>query len=453
MNAAATPGNGAPPPVGYLARRALRFWRPAAVVFAVMVVGTLIFARSTWQPYKSEAVLMYDQTVTREMGGFDPAQAGARLKEMLHRTERIRAAIQKYNLFPDLSTAAAIEEVKKRLEFTVQPGGTFSLAYIGFSPQEAQSVLKDMTDGLIADHDAERGKQLKGNRELLVSERARLEAEVQRLEVLVKDFVGKYPAVASLNENDAMVIDPRIALLEQELKQALSAPSTGGGDAPARSITDLLEARRTAETNVTRAQQELQDKLITLTEAHPDVISARDRLARAQENLNKTRSQIDRQPSAGGGKSNGREEEVRGIRSQLDALRASSRRPKDPKMLQLGVQYDDLRHNLGEARTRLSKLQDQEVQMSVAEKMEKGGNLLRLVVHDPASLPGSPMQSRRRRTAMGGLFLAIVLAAGTAFARSITSDRLFDRQDIANLAGVPVLAVIPALPKPRGRRG
>jgi uncharacterized protein involved in exopolysaccharide biosynthesis len=145
---------------------------------------------------------------------------------------------------------------------------------------------------------------------------------------------------------------------------------------------------------------------------------------------------------------------VRGIRSQLDALRASSRRPKDPKMLQLGVQYDDLKHNLGEARTRLSKLQDQEVQMSVAEKMEKGGNLLRLVVHDPASLPGSPMQSRRRRTAMGGLFLAIVLAAGTAFARSITSDRLFDRQDVTNLAGAPVLAVVPALPKKvRGRRG
>jgi uncharacterized protein involved in exopolysaccharide biosynthesis len=439
--------------VGYLARRALRFWRPAAAVFAVVVAGTLVFARSTWQPYKSEAVLMYDQTVTRDMGAFDPAQAGARLKEMLHRSERIKAEIEKHNLFPEFSTAQAIEEVKKRLEFNVQPGGTFSLSYIGFSPTEAQSVLKDMTDGLLADHDAERSKKLKGTRELLVAERARLEEEVRRLEAAVKDFVGKYPAVASLNENDALIVDPRIALLEQDLKRTLSSPSSGGGDAPALSMTELLEARRAAESNVSKAQQDLQDKLITFTEAHPDVVIARDRLARAQEELNRARNRIERVPSPTGGKSNGREEEARAIRGQIDALRASSRRPKDPKTLQLGVQYDDLRHNLGEARTRLSKLQDQEVEMSVAEKMEKSGNLLRLVVHDPASLPGSPMQSRRRRTAMGGLFLAIVLAAGTAFARSITSDRMFDRHDVVNLAGAPVLAVVPALPKRRGSRG
>ncbi len=449
----ATPGTGGPPPVGYLARRALRFWRPAAAVFAVVVAGTLVFARSTWQPYKSEAVLMYDQTVTRDMGAFDPAQAGARLKEMLHRSERIKAEIEKHNLFPEFSTAQAIEEVKKRLEFNVQPGGTFSLSYIGFSPTEAQSVLKDMTDGLLADHDAERSKKLKGTRELLVAERARLEEEVRRLEAAVKDFVGKYPAVASLNENDALIVDPRIALLEQDLKRTLSSPSSGGGDAPALSMTELLEARRAAESNVSKAQQDLQDKLITFTEAHPDVVIARDRLARAQEELNRARNRIERVPSPTGGKSNGREEEARAIRGQIDALRASSRRPKDPKTLQLGVQYDDLRHNLGEARTRLSKLQDQEVEMSVAEKMEKSGNLLRLVVHDPASLPGSPMQSRRRRTAMGGLFLAIVLAAGTAFARSITSDRMFDRHDVVNLAGAPVLAVVPALPKRRGSRG
>ena len=68
------------------------------------------------------------------MGAFDPAQAGARLKEMLHTTERIRGVIAKYNLFPEYSTAQAIEEVKKRLDFKVQPGGTFSLSYVGFSP-------------------------------------------------------------------------------------------------------------------------------------------------------------------------------------------------------------------------------------------------------------------------------------------------------------------------------
>ncbi|HEY0710045.1 MAG TPA: hypothetical protein VGG33_24755, partial [Polyangia bacterium] len=190
---------------------------------------------------------------------------------------------------------------------------------------------------------------------------------------------------------------------------------------------------------------------ITLTEAHPDVIGARDRVSRAQESLNRIRQNM---AGTTTGKSNGREDEARLIRAQIDSMRASVRKPKDPKTLQLGVQYDDLRHNLSEARERLSKLQDQEVQMSVAEKMEKSGNLLQLTVHDPATLPGSPMQSRRRRTAMGGLFLACVLAAGTAFGRAMTSDRLFDRNDVLNLSGAPVLTVVPAVPKRlRGNRG
>src|SRR5687768_7835794 len=99
MNAAETPGANSAglPTAGYLARRALRFWRSAAIVFAAVVGGTFLFARGTWQPYKSEAVLMYAETVTRDMGAFDPAQAGARLKEMLHTSERIRTVIAKHN--------------------------------------------------------------------------------------------------------------------------------------------------------------------------------------------------------------------------------------------------------------------------------------------------------------------------------------------------------------------
>jgi capsular polysaccharide biosynthesis protein len=95
----------------------------------------------------------------------------------------------------------------------------------------------------------------------------------------------------------------------------------------------------------------------------------------------------------------------------------------------------------------VSSLENEKVQASVMEKMDSSGNFERLRVHDPATLPGSPLQSRRRRVAMGGFFLACVLAAGTAFGRAMVSDRIFDRTDVAHLAGVPVLASIPPVPK------
>src|SRR5262245_6908219 len=132
---------GGPPPMVYLARRALRFWRLAFVVFVATMIATLVFARTTWQPYMSEAVLMFNEQPTREMGGtLDPSQAGARLKGMLMTSERIKGVIQKYQLFPDYTPQQALEEVKKHLDFQVGAGGTFSVKYTGFSPQEAQTV-------------------------------------------------------------------------------------------------------------------------------------------------------------------------------------------------------------------------------------------------------------------------------------------------------------------------
>src|SRR6185436_1184440 len=148
---------GGPPPLLYLARRALRFWRLAFLVFVGAMIATLIFARSTWQPYMSEAVLMFSEQPTREMGGtLDPSQAGARLKGMLMSGDRIKGVITRYQLFPEYSPQQALEEVKKRLDFQVGAGGTFSVKYTGFTPQEAQAVLADLTQSLVADHDRER---------------------------------------------------------------------------------------------------------------------------------------------------------------------------------------------------------------------------------------------------------------------------------------------------------
>ena len=79
--------------------------------------------------------------------------------------------------------------------------------------------------------------------------------------------------------------------------------------------------------------------------------------------------------------------------------------------------------------------------------METSGNLLKLTIHDPATLPGSPLQSRRRRSAMVGFVIACMLAAGAALARAAASDRIFDRMDVLQLGGANVLAVVPPVPR------
>ena len=444
-------GAGGPPPLVYLGRRALRFWKPAAVIFVLLLVGTVVYAKQTWQPYQSHAVLVYDQGMPRDMGALDPAQAGGRVKDLLYATERVRAVVTKYNLFPEYSTPQAIEEVKQRLEFKVQPGGAFAISYIGFSPQQSQTVLRELTETVIVDHNQARSRQVKQTREFLDAELVKLAADVRVREDALKEFLAKHPQAASLNDTQA-VVDPATLVLEQQLatlrSQARTRPGEGG---PARSTAEIVESKRLSETERDKAQRDLQDKLDTLTEAHPDVIVARERLKRANTDVGRFSSQLDRAAAASGGGQGANADalEIKAVESKLAEIRSVSvrRRSRDPRLLQLEVQLQDLRHNLEEARKRLSAVENEKVQASVMEQMNSSGNLLRLRVHDPATLPGAPLQSRRRRVAMGGFVLAFLVAGGLAFGRAMTSDRIFDRTDMTNLAGAHVLAVIPPVPK------
>ena len=152
---------------------------------------------------------MFAEGPTREMGGvLDPAQAGARLKGLLMSGNRIRAVIQRYQLFPEYSPQQALEEVKKRLDFQVGAGGTFTIKYTGFTPQEAQVVLAELTQSLVADHDRDRSQGLKESRELIDAERVQLMNEVTRNEKALNEFLARNPEVATLQDQTPQTCRP-----------------------------------------------------------------------------------------------------------------------------------------------------------------------------------------------------------------------------------------------------
>jgi uncharacterized protein involved in exopolysaccharide biosynthesis len=435
----------------YLARRALRFWRSAFVVFAVVAVVTLVFARQTWQPYMSEAVLMFAEGPTREMGGtLDPAQAGARLKGMLMSGERLRTVIQKYQLFPEYTPQHALEEVKKRTDFQVGAGGTFSVKYTGFSPQQAQAVLADLTQSLVADHDRDRGKGLKESRELIDAERRQLADEVVRNEQALNQFLAQHPEVGQLQEQAPLPPDPNAMVMQQELDRLKRERASGQRPTGAvSSLTDLFERKRLAEAERDKRRLELDELRATKTEAHPDVVSALQKVKSAEADINRVSAQIEKAPPAPGAQGQSPlDSQIQLLTEQLSSMRVQ-RSPlrRSPKLLQLEVPLNSLREQLSQSRERLSKLDDRRLKLGVQETMETSGNLLKLTIHDPATLPGSPLQSRRRRSAMVGFAIACMLAAGAALARAAASDRIFDRMDVLQLGGANVLAVVPPVPR------
>jgi uncharacterized protein involved in exopolysaccharide biosynthesis len=435
----------------YLARRALRFWRLAFGVLFIGTVVTLLFARSTWQPYQSEAVLMFSEQPTREMGGaLDPTQAGARLKNMLTSGDRIRPVIEKYKLFDQYSPQQALEEVKKKIDFQVGAGGTFSVKYIGFSPQEAQVVLAELTQSLVADHDRGRAQGLKESKELLEAERKQVSEEVTRHQQALEDFIAKHPEVAQLSEQALPVpADGSSVALLRDLERLKREKAAGQKTGSTSSMSDLLERRRTLEAERDKRRLELDELRATKTEAHPDVVGALQKLKTAEADIDRINAQIERAPATPGVEGgNPIDAQIAALQDQLAQMRSQRvTRTKSPRLLQLEVQLNSLRDLLGQARDRLGKIEEKRLQLGVQETMETSGNLLKLTIHDPATLPGSPLQSRRRRAAMVGFVIACMLAAGAALGKAASSDRIFDRADIAHLAGASVLAVVPPVPR------
>jgi uncharacterized protein involved in exopolysaccharide biosynthesis len=446
----ASGGDGGPTPMGYLARRALRFWRLAFLVFLTAGAGTLSYATQTWQPYMSEAVLMFAEGPTREQGGtLDPAQAGARLKGMVMSGDRIRAVIGKFQLFPEYSPQQALEEVKKRLDFQVGAGGTFSVKYTGFSPPEAQTVLAELTQMLVAAHDSDRSQALKESRELIDGERRQLMNDVTANEQALNSFLSKHPEVATQQDHGPQTSDPTAVMIQQEIDRLRREKTTGQKVPSDRDLSDLFERKRLAEAERDRRRLELGELRATKTDQHPDVVGANQKLKSAENDLGRIIAQIERvPPSPASAGQSPLDSQIASLSDQLTRIRMQrAPRGRNPKLLQLEVPLQSLREQLAQSRERLNKLEDKRLKLGVQEQMETSGNLLKLAIHDPATLPGSPLQSRRRRVAMIGFAIAGMLALGVALARAAASDRIFDKMDVLQLAGANVLAVIPPVPR------
>jgi uncharacterized protein involved in exopolysaccharide biosynthesis len=460
MNAGETRVGVAPTPLSFLSRRALRFWKSAALVGFLGCAASVVLARRADQPYRSEMVLMVEQGMPREGAGVDPMQGGSRLKDQLFAGQRLSGVVKQFKLFPELPHQQALEEVKKRLQFVAQPGGTFAIAYVGTSPAEAHAVTKRLGETLIADHNSQRGLAVRETRTFLDGERLQLEDDVRKRETALKEFLAVHPEATTAEQPEPMMEDPGVMMLEQELARMHSQarPGTAAGGGPVRSASEVLSLREQVESERAKAERDLREKLDNLTDQHPDVILARERVKRAQSD-----SARFARASAGSGAAAGTaaavedpemKRSIRELEGRIGRMRvaARSRLRRDPVTLQLAVQLGRLRADLGEARERMSKLEDQRSQARVVEKMETSGSLMSLKVLDPATVPGSPLQSRRRRIALAGLAIACLLAAGTAFGRAALSDRVFDRDDVLQFTGVGVLTVVPRLAR-GGARG
>lgn len=434
-------------PALYLARRAARHYVLLLAVLAGSLVATAAVVRYTDQVYRSEAVVLYRNSADNSSDS--SRRVGSRLQDMLMSSERIRRIANELSLYPKVKNRdEAADEARKKIQFRARDGSTFLISYDAESPALAQAVVTRLAATLIEDNTRLQLQDATETRRFLQQEEARLGQDVKAREATLTAFLRAHPEALGRNEGGG---GPPAGLddLQREMDRLRGVPSADG-----KPDADAIAVVRRAETDYDTALKDLTEKQQRLTDVHPDLISARLRAKQAEATLQRLREAAGLgHPAPANNNGAEKDAQVAAIERQMAQLRRV--RPGVPRMtrqeLEVSVMFESLRHDLEQTRARLAGLQDKQFQAELSAKIDTNSALGQLAILDPASRPGLPIIDVKKKVAIGGVVFSLLMAFGAAAWRARRDDRIHDSEDAEWLGGKPVLVLLPAPPRERGR--
>jgi uncharacterized protein involved in exopolysaccharide biosynthesis len=215
-----------------------------------------------------------------------------------------------------------------------------------------------------------------------------------------------------------------------------------------------------------RLRAQLTDLSSRYTEKHPDIRKLKSQIAR----LEKTRQQLIDKPSsseADTSETPGSYRDVKDMAPQLELesqLKANQIEVKNhqTEINQILARISDYQSRLNRAPVREQQLLDinrdydqsranydsllgKKNQSQMATNLEKTQQGEHFRVVDPPNLPVKPYKPNRLKLSMMGLFAGLALGAVFTIGAELTDDRVYSERVLKKLAGVEVIAEVPAL--------
>ena len=450
------------------ARRALRFWPTVPIVLAVGGVACALFFLIRKPSYRSETVVLYSQGAS---ASDSPEQSGAarnvtvRMKELLMSRPKLERVVAEFGLYPEvrreLGVAETVEELKKHIDFRAPGGDTFSIAFVGRSPSEAQKVTARLA-GLVIEQDAElRRKQAGETRDFLIAEKAKTEATLRAAERDLAAFMAKHPrfaldttplatgaAIRATVPGSSAAPSPapggRISL------NTLRAPARSGATTSSELTNSAVGPTLDADSDFARAnaalvaaRAHLAEQLERYTPAHPDVRAAASAVERAEARV-AALPPVQRAPApapkpvepATSGES----------KPTVASVSSTPTRPSEPVapssnattgrdvVVALETDWLKLTRAVTEARQRQDQVESALFKADILASSTSGGHGLQMTIIDPAFMPARPEPPGR--TLIAAIFLAASLVLGlvVTLLRTILDDRIFDARDASGPA-------------------
>jgi hypothetical protein len=451
-------------------RRALRFWRVMAVTLVLGAVALAVLLYFRQPRFRSETVILYaDRGGVNRGPESSETQRGvsARLKELVFSRPILERIVTRFDLYPELRARFgmidAVEELKKHVEFRAPGGDTFSIAFDGTSPNQAQAATAELARQVI-EGDAElRRRQATLALDFLTTERKNRDKDLRAAEEALAGFMAEHPRFAldaTPLANGAAVrasLAPGKGPTDRAPARAW-APSTPAGNIGSATVAEANqgttnrapspdEAR--AQAALAAAREDLAEKLVHYTPVHPDVRAAQQEVQRATERLAaitnaappKAGASAPAVPAASAAASASPAANVAPapVRAWQPASPAPARSTAPPEnLVDLETQWLKLTRSVTEARQRSDQIETQLFRADIEVSSERGGHAVQVSVIDPAFVPQTPLPPGK--TTLGLVFLVASLGSGflAMLLCAAFSQRVFVARDLAAVGEVLV---------------
>lgn len=459
-------------------RRVLHFWRIPLVALAVGAVAAAAFLFVRKPTYRSETVILYSEGVRPTDDEDHPENArsvAVRMKEILMSRAALDAVVREFDLYPDVRRTRgpvdAVEELRKRVEYRAPGGDTFSIAFTGASPVEAQRVTARLAE-LSIDRDTQlRKTHAVVTRDFLEQEERTTEGDLREKEQALAAFMGAHPRFAFDTTPAATGAAFRASLGVPVApgRQAAAVPRTrsdgtivlapgpvvgGMGAAPSNGE----EARAAAA--LAAARTNLAELMTRFTSAHPDVRAAAAEVERAESRLAAAKGVPAPAPPAAPATEASRAEATptKPAPAAVPPPRPAPRiapapappaasGAKEPETVALETEWVKLTRAVTEARQHQDHIEAALFKANLAASSESGGHGVQVTVIDPAFLPEKPVPPGR--SVIAGVFAAVSVVLGIVVAVlfAIFDDRIHAGREVN-----PLLPVLAEIPRPFSRR-
>ncbi|HEV8551245.1 MAG TPA: hypothetical protein VGQ57_19490 [Polyangiaceae bacterium] len=411
-------------------KRMLHYWPAVLIAVGLGALLCSAFVVLRHPPYRSETVLLYTPGVSATDNGeqsSNPRNATVRLKEMLFSRPKLSQVVNGFGLYRDVQkkygSEDAVEELKRHVEFKAPGGDTFSIAFSGTTPAEAQRVTQALAK-VVIEGDAElRKTQTELGRDFLASEKASKTAELKSAEERLAVFMGEHrrfaldatplvagAAIRALNE-PAPAARPSFGYAAP---RAAAPHGDAGMPAPAAPApSPQSEERARALAALAAARANLAEQLEHYTPAHPDVRAAQGEVDRATARLASLGAEPrPAAPTAAPAPVAAKAAAAPAPRhvftgAPSPAPRATTGEKED--VVALETEWARLTREVTAARQRLDQVEAALFKAETLASSERAGRAVQISVIDPAFLPERP-------TGLGlNVIIAIFLAGGLAF--------------------------------------